>query len=359
MISATTSQATEKVWQAQDMKVLLGDRARHEGKTLVLELDEQGKAIIELPAQGVSLGDHPFLALQAGPGSDLMRFMLIWRHGPRAQVQRRELPAPSPDVLLINLSEHEQWRGSANLLAIAATGEPGKTIALEMAALRSSSLGNILSSTWQYWTRFTGLRQNATNAHSGVSPGSSNWSATPYVALLLLPLCLIFLSKRVRRHKTTAYYYLLAGIFLGWLFLDALWLSLWSEQAKDTRSQYAHLPIEERLRQGEWGRIYRFVEAIKQLDEKPDDRRYFIASEDEFLRLLTHFHMLPRASYWDRGTPELPDEKYLRSGDYVVVTNPSQWRFDTQKSVLSIQGRAPIPAEEVLHDSTGAVYELQ
>ena len=128
------------------------------------------------------------------------------------------------ETLLVNLSQLEQWQGTASLIAIAATGDAGQTLALEMAALKRSSLSNILASTWQDWTYYNGLNQSATNAHTGVARGSLAWSATPYVALVLLPLLLGLVFVQWRSPGPKAWHYLFAGIFLGWLALDTLWL---------------------------------------------------------------------------------------------------------------------------------------
>jgi hypothetical protein len=114
----------------------------------------------------------------------------------------------------------------------------------------------------------------------------------------------------------------------------------------------------EKLAVGPDHKLFNFISEVKQHLE-PADARVFVSSSDIYLGMRGAYYLLPFNAYWSLELPELPAEKYLRKGDYIVLISPTNILFYKKNGVLKTPWDGPQTAELIFSAGSGKLVRLK
>ncbi|MCP4829333.1 MAG: hypothetical protein GY889_10730, partial [Proteobacteria bacterium] len=92
-------------------------------------------------------------------------------------------------------------------------------------------------------------------------------------------------------------------------------------------------------------KLYRSIAAVKAHIKEPD-ARVMIATSDLYAGMRAAYFLYPLNAFWRLERPEIPDQQYLRKGDYILVLGPSRARVNKDRGVR-LPGTPMNPAEMV------------
>lgn len=175
-----------------------------------------------------------------------------------------------------------------------------------------------LAAMWRAWLAPQPWNQGSINVHgAGAQPGKR---LTPVVLLGVLTL-LLGLPGYWRWGSR----FLLAWMLVAWLLLDLVWQRQLLWRGQDTREQFAGLPAADRPAQGDDSFFWAVSQKTKaQLPAA--GARVFVASANDFVGMRMAYYLYPLNVYWRRGGPELPGPSQFRTGDYILLVEPTAVR---------------------------------
>ena len=328
---------------------------------LELELGESGRAVLAFPIPPLDSDKYPSLHLGFANKPVNANLLVLWRTvatGEEVHVYRA--PVDSRKSQWLATREMSGWTGSITSLGLVILGQPGERITLTDFAVFPMSLLQQQKTLAADWTKFTAWKHNSINAHPGVSSTASSIYPVP-VAIAILALGLIFYRLLLLVLGPTASFdwRVVAGIFLTcWISLDLLWQEKLLTQLGQTYGTFYGKDTREQLAIGPDAELVGFVTAVNQ-QLAPQDARIFVSSASDYLGMRGAYYLYPSNVYWKRGGGELPDLKYLHSGDYVVVIEPTDTRFDSLTQNLSIPENRSLGVEPLLSHPMGKLFRVK
>ena len=176
-----------------------------------------------------------------------------------------------------------------------------------------------------------------------------------HIVLLVVPAMLLMCSLpalRARSLSATAVTFVLL-----WMLLDAHWArQLWFTMS-NARGLYAGKNEEERLLASEHAVFHKLAERVRQELKEYPDTRIFIAGSNDYAGMRINYHLYPLNVYWRRHR-ELPDPAHFRSGDHVLVMNPTRHRYEDDR-IAYPDGRQSSNAEVVFVSKNAALLRMQ
>ena len=103
--------------------------------------------------------------------------------------------------------------------------------------------------------------------------------------------------------------------------------------------------------------LVQFMSGVRQRITSPD-ARVFVASQDDYTGMRGSYYLYPLNVFWQRSRSELPAVRYIHSGDYIVLINPTAIRFDSQKSALLTPDREQILVKLLGGGGVGSLYRV-
>lgn len=357
--SSYRQQSPALVWNASTAKVASGASTIIDTE-LQLELDSAGAGVVSLAARNINSKDFSFihLALEE-PATDLV-VTIAWT---TAQKTRKShsytIENHMRQSLWLATEEFRGWEGEIGTLSLSFSGPAGDTVLIKDFSAFPASATHQLLAIYTDLTGYAPWNSAAMNTYTGAFNSSSFYPVVLAVVFLVLCLLAYGLLLFIFRAKLRFNAAVVALIFLAnWVVLDMLWQYRLLHQLADTHRLFADKNTEERLAAGPDAKLYNLVSNVKPLLDSADPR-IFVTSRDIYSGMRTAYYFFPLNVYWSIHRPSLPHENHLHSGDYLVLIQPTEFKFDPIRHRVVAPKRRHINAELVFSDPSGTVVRLK
>lgn len=347
-------------WDAGTVRVESGTGTRVD-RGLRLQLNALGRGIIVLSVPRVPATAFPFLHLGFVNAPQDVSIFVLWRTaqtGSKAHVHSMQNNPETSSWL--DTRELAGWSGDITSLAVAVKGQPGAAIIITDASMITASLAGQLQSIYSDWTAFMPWQQYSINRHKGVGPtGSSFYPAAVTATFLALSILAYVLVLWIYRTKVSFDYRVVTTMFLAcWIGLDLIWQERLFRQLELTYKTFYDKDSQGKLAAGIDGGLVQFIAEVKQKLDATDSR-IFVSSSDDYLGMRGAYYLYPSNVLWQRHGPKLPRDKYIRSGDYIVLVQPANAVFNSVTGkLLPPQGKS-ISVEPILSRGMGSLYRVK
>ena len=321
------------------------------------ELAEVGVAVVTLLTTGIDAQDYPYLHLSVeDPPPDLIAVISLRKDGKKGHTYTLE-EQPLTD-LWIAMNEFKGWDGSIEAITLVLMSEEASTLTVTDVSLHPASAALQLRSILSDLGSFVPWKRAQMNTHSGVAKVASFYPVPLVVTLMLLSFAAYALLVMLSRGRMAFSWTVPAMIFLAcWLVLDLVWQNRLLRQITHSHFSFAGLSTEEKLAAGPDAKLYRSIAAVKAHIKEPD-ARVMIATSDLYAGMRAAYFLYPLNAFWRLERPEIPDQQYLRKGDYILVLGPSRARVNKDRGVR-LPGTPMNPAEMVYSSLTVRLMRLK
>lgn len=331
-----------------------------DGEVLAIASDARGVAGLKLPKNRVLAEHYPLLRLRFTTAPDNAMATIAWRS--EADIPRDKLARTGQigsSEFWLYLAGNPHWDGNVEDLRLVLRGKPGDHFLIESMSLEPlSAQGLVLSNRFDWLSQDT-WTQKSTNFHKVVPSGRGPFHPVSMVALFLLSVILGYaLLSRIKRNSFDPRV-VGAVIVIGWLVLDGLWIGRLINQVRATQQEFAGKPGEQKLQDGPDSTLYGFISEARELLDALENPRLFVASSGDYKGMRAAYYLYPHNVHWQRNGPELPDPRFLRRTDYIVVVPPSEIQIDKSRSALVLGDSHLIDIEPVLIRRTGMLLQVR
>jgi hypothetical protein len=360
VVPDTAAQHPAVKWNATTARVETGTGTRTD-RNLRLQLNASGRGIIALPVPRAAASAFTFLHLGFTHAPRDFSILILWRTAQTgAQVHVYELQDNPGTSLWLDTKKLERWSGDITSLGVVVTGRPGAAVTFRDVSLMPASLHNLMQSIYSDWTAFRPWHHSSINTHKGIGPKSPSFYpvavAAAFLAMCIMAYVLILFLPGT---KTSFDWRVVAAMFLiCWLGLDLMWQGKLFRQLALTHETFAGRDSQDKLAAGIDGELVKFMAEVKQKLDATDSR-IFVSSSDDYLGMRGAYYLYPFNAYWERHGPELPQNKYVHSGDYIVVVEPADTSFDAVTGKLLSQQGTSLSVEPILSQLMGSLYRVK
>lgn len=352
---APGQQISPIIWKASNTPV---EHAFNEGK-LELELNERGLGITSLTIGRIEAAAYPFLHLSLDESSKNLQVFISWKTSEKDNNNYMyPLENKSRESLWLATSELPGWAGHISGLHLVFVGRAGETVGIRDFSLFPTSPSRQLQAIVSDLTSYEPWNRAAMNTHTGVTKVSSFYPVPLMVAYLIL--CLLGYGLLLLLFRATLKFNrgVVALIFLAcWISLDMVWQNQLLRQLADTYHQFSGKNTQEKLAVGPDGNLYKFISQVKPL-LTPGDARVFVSSSDEYQGQRGAYFLYPRNVYWREPHHIFPSENLWRSGDYILLINPTKQRFNRRLNQVFLPGCCVLGAELILANHNGTLLRV-
>jgi hypothetical protein len=339
--------------------IKLGEGRVNEG-LLVARADARGVVGIKLPIQPVIAEHYPLLRMRFAEVPEKSLVTAAWRSSLDLPEEKRVRTGDigSSDFWLY-LAGNTHWDGTIEELKLVLRGKQGDRFLIESISLEPLSFKGLALSNRFDWLSGETWTQKSANFHKVVPAGRGPLNLLSVVALFLFTAILAYALWRLASGRSFDLRVAGAVVVIGWLLLDGLWLGRLVKQADATRAQFAGKSAEQKLLDGPDAGLYRLISEVRGLLAPEEEVRLFVATSGDYRGMRTAYYLYPYNVYWQRKGPEVPDPRYLRSGDYIVLVPPSELEIDHQRSALVLPDSNLVEVEPLLVRETGMLLKVR
>jgi hypothetical protein len=325
-----------------------------QGDDLLIQTKEEQPAMLALVSPPLLADNHARLAIEASALPKDVELALLWMRSDESKhIFRHPIDLSHGRPLPLFLDRDPEWRGQIAKLALSIKGPiptPWRLVRIELTEVDPAS---ILASLVADWTAFEPWEGHSINVvFGGLERQRVYLPLLAFVASVLAVTLLVAWSKR--RHRKLAPTFLILPFIIGWLVLDLRWQANLLQQADQTYDLFGGLSWEERHLKMEDGDLFRFVQsARKRLPLQPV--RIFAISDFEYFRLRAGYHLYPNnvlAFDWS-------DPGILRPGDYLLLYQKSDVRFDVTNSQLLWGDGRRVPVAPLATQRGAGLFEVK
>lgn len=323
-------------WTAQDFTVEVGTIVSKQGG-LTLQATEQGQVLIEIASPSVTLSNdqRAYLSFQGAPPQ---RIYLIWRRTDSSQLFQHGFATNGDAQQKLALSNVAGWQGNSQTLQVGFLMPPGTRVTLDEIRLATPGPQEVITDALQNWSDFRPWTARDIN----VLPGTRTFNEGPYpVQVFAIGTIALLLAYVIFRRRNSTWTGIAIIILCNWIALDAFWQwRLW-QQVNLTRATYAGLEGDEKALVSEDQVIVNLANRARRAINNTD-AKVFIASQSDSDAMRAAYYLSPMNTYWHRWGVEIPDSKYLKPGDYILIVKPSAILYNQGQGLI----RLP-PGEEI------------
>ncbi|MEZ5569983.1 MAG: hypothetical protein R3E54_16875 [Halioglobus sp.] len=336
-------------WQINDSHVVAGTLTSGDDSLPRLLANDQGILWLRFPLDDNAASVYRYLHLSMKRHPLDMKTTLVWKRTDTEEVHSELLETLPRESLWIHLGENPGWDASVDSLSLVFQAAGGAEIGVTDISLHQPSRRIQLAALVNDWTSAAPWRNTSINSYSGVTRFSPMYPA-PFAALVLLFSLLAFaVLHALRQGRTTPDWRSLGLVcLLCWIGVDALWQLKLGRQLAETHRQFAGKSSEDKLAAGPDAELYRFASDARTLIE-PRDARVFVSSSNDYRGLRSAYYFYPFNVHWELRGQELPPPRALKSGDYVVIVQPSAMRVLEKRGVIDT-GRGVIGADILMRN---------
>ena len=241
-----------------------------------------------------------------------------------------------------------------------ALGRPGNKIALTKVELLPAGLVYQLKTIYSNWTTFSAWRASSVNVYKGGGGTASSLLPVPVIATLMVLSLLFYALLLLVFQANLRFNWSVSAIIIliCWLSLDLLWQGRLLRQIAETRVEFSNKTTQEQLAVGPDAELVEFITEVKQRLASAD-ARIFVNSASDYLGMRGAYYLYPRNVYWKRKKSGLPRRKYLHSGDYIVLIEPTDIRFDPSTAMLTTPKNQFVRVDRILSLGAGSLFEVK
>ena len=357
--SAPGQQAPALVWNPSTANIVEGTPIVTDSG-LQLTLNSAGEGLVYLPTATLNTQDFSFIHLALEAFAHDVTVAIVWNSALNPDdTHAYTLESQAQDSLWLATEELRGWNGEIDTLGLHFSGRAGDTVLInDFSAFPSSATRQLLAISSDL-TSYAPWNSAAMNTYTGAFNITTFYPTILAVAFLLLSILAYGLLLLLFRTKLKFNPAVIALIFFGsWIILDMYWQNRLLHQLVDTHRQFTGKTTEEKLAVGPDAKMYKFVSQVRPLLRSPDSR-VFVTSTDNYTGMRAAYYFLPSNVYWSLYGPPLPAKKELRSGDYIVLMQPTLFTFDPVQNRVVAPKRQPLNVEPVFSDLTGTVVRLK
>ncbi|MEH6586646.1 MAG: hypothetical protein V7720_08805 [Halioglobus sp.] len=352
LFMALTTKSFAASWNTSQFNTEIGSVVSSDN-ALILAPNDSGQILLSVPANQLILEENYRVSFKFADQPPSQIFV-IWRTDSSTELyQKKFLPMgkSQPSIDMIGI---EGWTGTAASLKFGFFARPGQKVSLLQASASEPGISDHVKNILANWSGFMTWAAADVNVYTGTRESSSG----PYPAQIFagLTLALIVLYIALRRKKAT---WQGAGLIVlcSWLTLDSFWqLQLW-RQIGETKTQYGGMSSHEKLLASEDAPFVQFADAARPFITGTD-ARVFIAGSSDYQTMVSAYYMSPANTFWHRHGPELPDARYLRTGDYIVLLRASEINYQAAVGAITLADGKQLKVREHMSDSVGALLEV-
>jgi hypothetical protein len=347
-------------WNATTARVESGTGTRTD-RDLRLQLNASGRGIIALPVPRAPASAFTFLHLGFTHAPRDFSILILWRTAQTGeQVHVYELQENPGTSLWLDTKKLERWSGDITLLSVAVIGRPGAAVTFKTVSLLPASLPAQLQSIYAHWTNFVPWQHSSINTHRGLGPKSSTFHPVAvFAAFLALSVLAYILILLLPWTKSSFDWRAVAAMFLAcWIGLDLIWQHKLFRQLALTYSTFYGKDNQGKLVAGIDRELVGFMTEVKRELDSPDSR-IFVSTSDDYLGMRGAYYLYPFNVFWQRKGAELPQNKYVHSGDYIVVVEPADTSFDAVTGTLLPRHDSSLSVELILSQRMGSLYRVK
>ncbi len=326
---------------------------------LQLELSAAGIGVVSLWREQMEASDYPFLHLAIEDAPRDPKVLIEWKNGDGEQKKYSyAVEDYSRQSLWLATNELKGWTGTISSLSLTIVGQAGKVVRIRDFSLYPASPSRKLRAIYSDLTSYVPWNRAEMNSHTGVTQVSSFYPVPLIVAFLILSLLGYGSLLLLFRAKLAFNWRVVALIFLAcWITLDLSWQNRLLHQVADTYRTFSGKTTPEKLAVGPDAKLYKFISAAKPLLE-PKEARIFVSSSDIYRGQRSAYFLYPFNVYWPDPGSAFPDDSFLRSGDYIVMIQPTVLLFNPFAKKLTVPDCCTLNAELILSDRTGIVVRV-
>ncbi|MEM6544686.1 MAG: hypothetical protein AAF680_07265 [Pseudomonadota bacterium] len=330
--------------------------------SLSFRLDTSGQARIVVPVEVLSIDRLTWLTFQARTGDPTMRLSFYQKVAgisaviPLAAVQ---LEGETQRVFLGNSAHFGPGIDELHLTVEGRARSPLTLANVRLEPAKPAFILVELSKALGLAEGWSGFSINAfvSPATKYLQPLTAFSTAFIVGVFILLVVPMVLLLRFFPVLSTRSLSAAAVAFVLLWMLLDAHWArQLWFNMS-NARSLYAGKNEEERLLASEHAVFHKLAERVRRELQEYPDTRVFIAGSNDYAGMRINYHLYPLNVYWRRHR-ELPDPENFRSGDHVLVMNPTKHRYEDDR-IAYPDGRQSSNAEVVFVSKNAALLRLQ
>lgn len=358
--SGNTATPESRQWGPPDIRIVAGEQLRPGGPTLTLQLDEQGRAIVEVDADELDLSGLPLLHLEFHQRPDVLAMIIASRTDERgARPSSRRIGVSPGSSFWLDMRQYGEWSGRPSALAVIFLGPPGGEVRLQALSLNPPVFPATLWVDLTQWTTFVPWSQASINSHLGLlAPGGAPYPAV-VAALVLAAATAVYLIAVVASRKRMRFRWSVAGTItvFCWLALDWPWQNTLLRQSQATREIFAGKSYAEKRQAGADSALFQFTRRVNEV-VNGSDARVFISTTSDFRGMRGAYFLYPNNVYWDRYATTLPEPDYFEPGDLVVLFPPVQVGYDRNSGHLQYGDSRRLRAELLFSEGSGALFRV-
>ena len=257
------------------------------------------------------------------------------------------------------MGENRHWQGHATSLAVVFLGPPGGRVDLETISLRPRTTASSLRVQLDDWLTFVPWSHRSINAYIGVlAPGKTAYPVVVLTLLFTIASMVYLASTHLRRNQSGFRWSVVGVIFtLCWIALDSFWQYRLMQQVNLTAETFAGKTREEKLLATIDDYVFRFTQQVHQAI-RAKDARVFINTTDDYLGMRGAYYLYPMNVFWERHARTLPDSKYFKRGDYIVLLNPALASLNSETGELTYGSGQKLKVQPISSTNVGALLEV-
>jgi hypothetical protein len=316
---------------------------------------DRARAIVKLDTGGIEAAHYPFLHIALKNPTRSLKVMISFEaDGKRSDDYTLE--ATSPTSVWLATNEFQGWKGSIEAVELTFIAPGRESVHIADLSLHPASSTRQLRAIVSDLSSFKPWKRAQMNTHTGVAKVASFYPVPLVMTWLLLSLSIYGLIVLFTRR---AFNWTEVGlIFLAcWVSLDLVWQKRLTHQVTHSFQTFSGKTSEEKLAAGPDGKLYRFISTVKQHIESPD-ARVFVASSDLYRGMRGAYYLYPLNPYWKLEGPQIPDGRFMREGDYVLLLAPTRVKLNRAEGIR-LPETGYFPVETLLFSPTGRLVRLE
>lgn len=324
-----------------------------------LTLNGRGQGVVVLPVPSLDASLHPLLRLQFSRQPAPNSLGVFWRTVQTGeQMAQYWIPGSLEKQFWLPMGGMSAWAGELVELAVLIHGAPGDEFVIEAIELLPGSPVNQLRGHFSDWNSFIPWGLTSINYYEATRSAGVTLYPVPLIAtffaasLFAYGMSLLFLAGIRFDWRVVSCIFILC-----WISLDLSWQGKLWRQLGLTYAQFSGRESDEKLLGGPDSALVQFMSGVTQRITSLN-ARVFVASQDDYTGMRGSYYLYPLNVFWQRSGSELPAVRYIHSGDYIVLINPTAIRFDSQKGTLLTPDREQISVKLLGEGGVGSLYRV-
>lgn len=344
-------------WSARDLQIAKG-AGRVVADALFVAPNDASQVVVVSVKTSFAAKDYPAIQWNAAEVPDDADVSLLWRSD-KAPEKLNTLPLTVVAGRLMGVltSEHPQWTGRIEGLALAMHGSIAEPVRILGGAAKTLSLRETLADRVREWFVFEPWSGASINTIHGGAYSQNLPLPMLLAASIALATLGVIAMRRYRKMTIGVLPALAVYSALAWLLLDAKWTLNLVRQVGATSTTFAGKSWAEQRAVADDGALFDFTTKAKAT--MPDAPvRVIVAADSPYLRGRAAYHLYPHNAFGPRGNT-LPDPTQVRAGDWVAVVGRKGVQFDAARGLLRWDNKEPVSAELKLSSPGLALFVLR